>query len=114
MNKMTYEEFKKKEFERACKNDRFDKNGSSVLATVSRSFIAEIRIQVGEFNRAILDSVDLKVLAQQLFSLVLIVSIPVTYVPFLMLRAALTRRRAKLTSFFIFELAHFHDSRAFS
>lgn len=92
---MGYKEFVKLEMERASKNDWFDPNGNNVIATANRSFIAELKTQVGRFNSDIVSAINLNELAIQLINVVMVISIPVTYIPMIIARTYFTKKRAK-------------------
>lgn len=92
---MNYKQFIKSEMDRASENEWFDPNGNNVIATSNRGFFAEVKYQISGFNYDILHSVDIKELATQLIMLVQFISVPITYIPFLLLRVFFTRKRAK-------------------
>lgn len=92
---MTYKEYVKIEFENACKKDWFDPEGNSSTAVSSRGFFAELRKQVSGFNYSIIHAVDLKELGIQLLNIIMWLSLPITYFPFLIMRTIYTRSRAK-------------------
>lgn len=91
---MTCKDFVESELERASQNEWFDKNGNNVVATSNRSFIAELKLQISGFNSDIMNSVDLKELMAHVLSVIMLLSLPITYIPFLLLRTFFTRRRA--------------------
>jgi len=95
MNNMKFDDFIKLEIKRASKNEWFDIEGNSPLAMSNRGFISELKKQIKGFNYDILQCVDFKELTWQLAKLILFVTIPITYIPFLLARTCFSRRSAK-------------------
>ena len=91
---MTYKEFIKLEVERASNNSWFTLDGNSPLAVSNRGFLSELKKQVRGFNYDIANAVDFKELAVQLLSLVMLVTIPFTYLLFLILRTYAIRKKS--------------------
>lgn len=93
--RLSYKEYLQCELKRASKNEWFDIDGDNVIATSNRSFLSEFKSQVRGFNYDIKNSINLEDLAVQIIAIIVFISLPITYLPFLALRVHFTRKRAK-------------------
>lgn len=92
---MDYKEYLQSGIERALNNQHFDINGNNVLATANRTFLQEMRLEVKRFNYTILNAVDFKELRYQIIYFITLLSLPITYLPLLLLRVSYSKREAR-------------------
>lgn len=92
--KLTYKEFCKQKFNEACKKDWFNPHGNSVTATCNRGFAKELKGQIRGLNYDVITSVNFKELGVQIINLILLVSVPVIYIPMLFARAIYKRQQS--------------------
>lgn len=91
---MTYKEFLIWRLEKAKQNEHFDEDGNNVIATANRGFFRSIWLDIKAFNSDIYHSVDWKEFLWQCWTVLGIITLPITYVPFLLLRHFVSKRNA--------------------
>jgi hypothetical protein len=91
---MTYKEFLVHRLEQAKKYEHFDEDGNNVVATANRSFFRSLRLDIKVFNSDIYHSVEWKELFWQLWGLMCFLTLPITYIPFLLLRHFVSKSNA--------------------
>ena len=91
---MRYSEYIKSEFERAVsENEWFDPKGNSITATVNRSVVASMLLDVKRLAVEFVD-IELKELFFHVVKIILFIFSPVLFLPVLFLRAYFTKKRA--------------------
>lgn len=90
-----FKKYLKNQLEQAKLNDWFDENGNSVTATSNRTLINEIKLDFENFNYDIKELVNFKELFFQLIGIIVLLSLPLTYFPILILRSFYSIRQAK-------------------
>ncbi|QXN60229.1 hypothetical protein KUA24_162 [Vibrio phage HNL01] len=91
---MTYKEFLKYRLKEAKQDEWFDEGGNNPLAVSTSGFIKTLKNEVNYFNSGIKSSLDLKELLYQLFTVFLILLLPLTYLPILLIRIYFRKSRS--------------------
>lgn len=90
---MNFKEYKKSEFERASKLDWFDRDGNNVNATSNRSYPRELLKQI---KGLLVDvkSVDFMEIIQGGLTLILLLTLPLTFIPMALIRTTCSKKKA--------------------
>lgn len=92
----SFKEFKKSELKKAVDSEDlwyFDIDGNSELATANRSFFRNMKLDCNRLLSQFLD-IDLKQLSIELLGIVLLLTLPLTFLPLLILRTYFEKKRA--------------------